>query len=69
MVKRYIVCLSSGLRKQHRIRLHINLFLSLLLKEIAVALWDMIVTYERITNSDAESTVLAENAVCFKATN
>jgi hypothetical protein len=42
---------------------------SLLLKEIAVALWDMIVTYERITNSDAESTVLAENAVCFKATN
>ena len=52
-----------ALRKQHRIRLHTNFFLSLLLKEIAVALWDMLITYERITNSDSSNTVLAQNGV------
>ncbi|XP_071158627.1 calcitonin gene-related peptide type 1 receptor-like isoform X1 [Mytilus edulis] len=56
----------QALRKQHRIRLHINFFLSLFLKESAVALWDMLVTYERITNSDSSSTVLAQNGAGCK---
>ncbi|XP_052095932.1 calcitonin gene-related peptide type 1 receptor-like [Mytilus californianus] len=56
----------QGLRKQHRVRLHINLFLSLLLKEIAVACWDMLVTYERITSIDTSSTVLAGNGAGCK---
>ena len=40
-----------------------------MLKEIAVALWDMLITYERITNSDSSNTVLAQNGVSVSTFN
>ncbi|XP_052090815.1 calcitonin gene-related peptide type 1 receptor-like [Mytilus californianus] len=39
-----------NLRRQNRIKLHINLFLSLLLCGIAVMCWDVMIKYNRIVN-------------------
>lgn len=57
----FIYCRS--LRKQHRIRLHINLFLSFLLKEVMDILWDMLVTYDKVTSTTVFETTLMQNGV------
>ncbi|XP_069107863.1 calcitonin gene-related peptide type 1 receptor-like isoform X2 [Argopecten irradians] len=56
----------KALRNQHRIRLHINFFLALLLKEVVTILWDMLVTYDRISKEDAFNTRIAQNGVGCK---
>ncbi|XP_065929307.1 calcitonin gene-related peptide type 1 receptor isoform X2 [Magallana gigas] len=54
------------LRKQHRIRLHLNLFLSLTLKEVMEILWDMLVTYDKVTSTEVFETTLMKNRVGCK---
>lgn len=56
----------KSLRKQHRIRLHINLFLSFVLKEVMVILWDMLVTYDKVTSTTVFETTLMQNGVGCK---
>lgn len=55
------VCRS--LRKQHRIRLHINLFLSFVFKELMGILWDMLVTYDKVQSTNVFETTLLQNGV------
>ncbi|XP_060086147.1 calcitonin gene-related peptide type 1 receptor-like [Ylistrum balloti] len=62
----YIFVRYKALRKQHRIRLHINFFLALLLKEVMTILWDMLVTYDRLSHEDAFNTILVQNGVGCK---
>ncbi|PVD30882.1 hypothetical protein C0Q70_10157 [Pomacea canaliculata] len=56
-----IFLLYRSLRRQHRIRLHINFFGALLLSNIMSILWDVVVTHDRIT-SDANDSVPVMNA-------
>ncbi|XP_061179477.1 calcitonin gene-related peptide type 1 receptor-like [Saccostrea echinata] len=54
------------LRNQHRIRLHINLFLSLMLKEVMEIMWDMLVTYDKVTSTEVADAALIKNGVGCK---
>ncbi|KAL8609392.1 hypothetical protein ACOMHN_019882 [Nucella lapillus] len=45
-----------ALRRQHRIRLHVNFFTALLLANVTSMLWDIIVTHDRLTSDSATST-------------
>ncbi|XP_022307268.2 calcitonin gene-related peptide type 1 receptor-like isoform X2 [Crassostrea virginica] len=56
----------KSLRKQHRIRLHINLFLSFVLKELMGILWDMLVTYDKVQSTNVFETTLLQNGVGCK---
>ncbi|CAG5116829.1 unnamed protein product, partial [Candidula unifasciata] len=40
-----------SLRKQHRIRLHINLFVALMFSNILTVMWEMLVAHEKLTGS------------------
>ncbi|XP_070184119.1 calcitonin gene-related peptide type 1 receptor-like [Littorina saxatilis] len=57
-----------SLRRQHRIRLHVNFFTALLFSNIMSIMWDFIVTHDRITDdSDSGTTpVLFSNGVGCK---
>lgn len=52
-----------SLRKQHRIRLHVNLFLSFVFKEVMDILWDMLVTYDKVKSTTVFETTLLKNGV------
>lgn len=52
-----------SLRKQQRIQLHINFFLSFILSGVVVVFWDMLVTYERLTSEIVTDTLLYKNTV------
>ncbi|KAL3832653.1 hypothetical protein ACJMK2_024276 [Sinanodonta woodiana] len=56
-----IFCYYKSLRKQHRIRLHINFFLSFTFSGIFYIIWDMLVTYDKLTNPMVTDTLLYEN--------
>ncbi|XP_061179913.1 calcitonin gene-related peptide type 1 receptor-like [Saccostrea echinata] len=56
----------KSLRKQHRIRLHINLFLSFVFKEVMEILWDMLVTHDKVTSTTVFETTLLKNGVGCK---
>ncbi|ESP04967.1 hypothetical protein LOTGIDRAFT_109332, partial [Lottia gigantea] len=55
------------LRKQHRIRLHISFFLSFILSDVTAILWDVVVTYDRLTNENVSQSVLYQNGAGCKA--
>ncbi|XP_056007722.1 calcitonin gene-related peptide type 1 receptor-like isoform X2 [Ostrea edulis] len=55
-----------SLRKQHRIRLHVNLFLSFVFKEVMDILWDMLVTYDKVKSTTVFETTLLKNGVGCK---
>lgn len=46
---------------QHRIRLHVNFFISFILSGICVILWNIVVTLDRITNNNVSDTLLFTN--------
>ncbi|KAL4222520.1 hypothetical protein ACF0H5_018559 [Mactra antiquata] len=53
------------LRQQHRIRLHINFFTSFIFSNTFCIIWNMLVTYDRITNTHVSETLLHKNlGVC-----
>nr|XP_022310772.1 calcitonin gene-related peptide type 1 receptor-like [Crassostrea virginica] len=54
------------LRKQHRIRLHVNLFMSLIFKELLESLWAMLVTYDKVTSKDVFEARLIQNRIGCK---
>ncbi|KAL5007063.1 hypothetical protein ScPMuIL_015869 [Solemya velum] len=56
-----------SLRKQQRIQLHINFFLSFILSGVVVVFWDMLVTYERLTSEIVTDTLLYKNTAGCKA--
>lgn len=59
------ICFSFRfLRKQHRIRLHINFFVSFILSNLLSILWNVLVTYDRLTNSEMTDTLMYKNLVC-----
>lgn len=56
-----------SLRHQHRIRLHINFFAALLFANIMSILWDVTVTYDRVTSDSLNTTpVLMANGTGCK---
>ncbi|XP_053373348.1 calcitonin gene-related peptide type 1 receptor-like [Mercenaria mercenaria] len=52
----------KSLIHQHRIRLHVNFFISLILSGVFTILWNTVVTYDRITNSKVSETMLYKNS-------
>lgn len=58
--------LCRQLRKQHRIRLHVNLFMSLIFKELLESLWAMLVTYDKVTSKDVFEARLIQNRVSME---
>lgn len=51
----------KSLRKQHRIRLHINFFTSFIFSGLFIVLWNMFVTYDKLTNQDVTDTQMFKN--------
>jgi calcitonin receptor-like len=51
------------LSRQHRIRLHINFFISLLMRSVTVILWFMMVHHEKLTNAEVNDAVMIRNPV------
>ena len=51
------------LLSQDRIRVHINLFVSLVMCGIVSILWDFLVRYDKITNPVARDTLMFRNTV------
>ncbi|XP_060581655.1 calcitonin gene-related peptide type 1 receptor-like [Ruditapes philippinarum] len=51
---------------QHRIRLHINFFLSFILSGTFIIIWNTTVTYDRITNTNVSDTLLYKNSAQCK---
>ncbi|ESP04240.1 hypothetical protein LOTGIDRAFT_170937 [Lottia gigantea] len=53
------------LRQQHRVRIHLNLFISFLLRNIVYILWDNLVYNDRLENRAAE-TFMHQNTISCK---
>ncbi|XP_045169211.2 calcitonin gene-related peptide type 1 receptor-like isoform X1 [Mercenaria mercenaria] len=51
---------------QHRIRLHINFFISFILSGTFIIVWNTTVTYDRITNTNVSDTLLYKNSAQCK---
>ncbi|XP_046573928.1 calcitonin gene-related peptide type 1 receptor-like [Haliotis rubra] len=74
-----IFLMYRSLRRQHRIRLHMNFFMSFVTSDVVTILWDMLVTYDRLTNEHIPQTLLYRNGsgckvlsfcrIYFKSTN
>ena len=60
--KYYINSCSRQLRKQHRIKIHLNLFLSFVFTNINMILWEHIVYYNRLETPD-EVTYMRQDTV------
>ncbi|ELU10120.1 hypothetical protein CAPTEDRAFT_219484 [Capitella teleta] len=52
-----------GLRSQHRVRLHIHLFLSFVLYSIINLLWDTLVVLDRLESTSSSDSAMAQNTV------
>ncbi|KAK0070565.1 calcitonin gene-related peptide type 1 receptor, partial [Biomphalaria pfeifferi] len=50
-----IFLLYRSLRRQHRIRLHINFFAALFMSDLVDILWDVLVTHDRLMTTDSNS--------------
>ncbi|WAQ94863.1 CALRL-like protein [Mya arenaria] len=61
--------LCRNLRTQHRIRLHINFFISFILSNLLDILWTVLVTYDKISNPQAWCKLLSFLKLYFKSTN
>ncbi|XP_064647709.1 calcitonin gene-related peptide type 1 receptor-like isoform X2 [Lineus longissimus] len=49
---------------QHRIRLHLNLFLSFLLNSICLVIWNFVIVYDKLTVPLTESVLYGNSAGC-----
>ncbi|CAD5110662.1 DgyrCDS40 [Dimorphilus gyrociliatus] len=61
------VCLFTRyrqLRKQYRIRLHINLFLSFIITSTVYLIWDLGIVYRNLTSSTSNSIIRANSLAC-----
>ena len=58
-----IIKFCRTLRKQHRIRLHINFFASFTFSGLFIILWNILVTYDKLTNPDVTGTLMFKNGV------
>lgn len=54
------------LRRQHRIRIHINFFISFIMSNVFGILWNMLVTYDKLTNPQVMNTVINKNTLSCK---
>ncbi|XP_059144964.1 calcitonin gene-related peptide type 1 receptor-like isoform X2 [Physella acuta] len=61
-----IFLLYRSLRRQHRIRLHINFFGALLLHGLVAILWDVFVAHDRLMTSDSSASVIFQNGDACK---
>ncbi|XP_052811143.1 calcitonin gene-related peptide type 1 receptor-like [Mya arenaria] len=58
-----VFCSYKALIRQHRIRLHVNFFLSFIINGILTVIWNLAITHEKITSSNVSSTHLYRNSV------
>ncbi|XP_052251958.1 calcitonin gene-related peptide type 1 receptor-like isoform X2 [Dreissena polymorpha] len=56
----------KSLRRQHRIRLHINFFTSFVCSNTINVLWDVLVTHDRLTNPVVTDTLIYKDLVLCK---
>nr|KAG5707631.1 hypothetical protein BaRGS_031013 [Batillaria attramentaria] len=53
-----------SLRKQHRIRIHLNLFLSFLLTNGSLLLWEILVYRDRLLNAASDTNMHKDSLSC-----
>ena len=55
--------ISRSLRRQHRVRVHVNFFLSFVLSGTFSVVWGLVITYARLTSDSVADTHLFRNTV------
>ncbi|XP_052811225.1 calcitonin gene-related peptide type 1 receptor-like [Mya arenaria] len=58
-----IFCSYKSLIRQHRIRLHVNFFISFIRSGILTVIWNLAITHDKITSTNVSSTHLYKNSV------
>ncbi|XP_060563733.1 calcitonin gene-related peptide type 1 receptor-like isoform X2 [Ruditapes philippinarum] len=61
-----IFLLYKNLRRQHRIRIHINFFISFIICNTLGLMWNLFVTYDKITNRHMKDTLMHRNTATCK---
>ncbi|XP_053374642.1 calcitonin gene-related peptide type 1 receptor-like [Mercenaria mercenaria] len=56
----------KNLRRQHRIRIHINFFISFIMSNTLGIMWNLLVTYDKITNVQVMDTLMNRNTASCK---
>ncbi|XP_053373032.1 calcitonin gene-related peptide type 1 receptor-like [Mercenaria mercenaria] len=59
-----IFLIYRNLRRQHRIKIHLNFFLSILLASVFCLIWDVVVRLDRLANEREESFLLKQQSLC-----